>query len=309
METQIPTKPTFSNSHAAGVLYVILGALLFSSKGIFIKLAYRYGIDASSLLALRMLIAFPFYAVIMANTWRNIADTKKPQNPQAWSVLVGMGFLGYYLASMLDFVGLQYISAGLERMILFLYPTLVIILGIVLNKKKPSLPIIAAMFISYFGITLFFWGESQSAQPANLYTGAAFVLASAISFAFFVHYSENLNKRYGSTFFTSATMLTSVFFVLIQALIVHPTFFLGLPWQVWVYSLCLGILGTVIPSFLLNRGMVLLGSGHTALLSTTGPINTLLLSALVLGEHLTILKVLGAALVVSGGILVIKNKK
>ena len=215
--------PPSPHSHAAlanrrhGLLLASLGAIAFSGKAIIVKLAYRYGVDAVTLIMYRMLFALPMFLVL---TWW--AGRGKP--PLTWRdarAVLGLGFCGYYLASFLDFAGLRYISAGLERLILYLNPTLVLGLGVLLFQRKASRQQIVALGVSYAGVLCVF-GREVSLQGANVPLGASLVFGSAVSYAVYLAYSGEEVKRLGALRLTGLATTVACFICIAQFVILRP---------------------------------------------------------------------------------------
>lgn len=283
-------------------LYRTDGSDFFSAKAIFVKLIYRYDIDSITALTLRMLFAIPFFAWIAfrsKNTKTSTSLTKKD-----WGFIF---FLGFYLASLFDFIGLEYISAGLERLTLFVYPTIVLIIGSFLFKRKIKKAEVFAISLTYSGILVAFIGDIQTEGP-NATKGVLFVLASAISYSLYLVGSESLIPKLGSVRFTSYLMLISGLIVVIHFFIVRNPSSLIQPPNVYLYGLALGILTTVIPAYLTTEGIRMIGSGRAAIIGSTGPISTILLAWLFLGESITSSGIAGTILVLIG-VLWIGRKK
>ncbi|KGL62514.1 DMT family transporter [Polaribacter sp. Hel1_85] len=280
-----------------GVFLGVLGIVLFSSKAVMVKLAYTYKVDAITMLLLRMLFSFPFYVVI-AYLYRKekqeIITTKKDF---VWVVFFGL--VGYYLASFFDFVGLIYIKASLERIILFVYPTVVIIL----NRLFFKLPITKiqwfAIILSYLGIVIAF-SDEVDISGNNVYLGAFFVLISAITYASYLVGSGWLIPKFGVVKFTAYAMLVSCICVFIHFSIIGKTDLFNLPWQVYGFGLLIAVFATVIPSFLVSASIKIISSSNFAIVAGVGPISTIVLASFFLNEKLTLLQFFGAALVIIG---------
>ncbi len=281
-----------------GILCILAGTFCFASKGILIKLAYGYGITAIPLLSLRMLFALPFYG--FTALW--LAHKSLPALEKGdLGKIAALGLLSYYLSSLLDFKGLEYISAGLERLILYIYPTLVLLLLAVWKKAPITRRVKLALAIAYAGMLLVFVNDLRLTQAVNLtLVGAGLVLLSTIAFALFVVLAGEMIKKVGASRFTAYAMLAACTGVLAHGATFGDISDLQQPRQVYLLALGLAFFCTVIPSFLMNTGIGLIGSGTAAVLGSVGPIITLFLGALVLGEHLGVIQLLGAALVIGG---------
>lgn len=288
-----------------GILLGVLGIVLFSSKAIMVKLAYQYHIDALSILLLRMFFAFPFYIVI-AYVYRN--DKKEGSNTKTdYLWLVFFGFVGYYLASYFDFVGLVYIKASLERIILFAYPTIVLLFNKIFLKQTINTNQKLAIAITYIGILITF-GSEVSLSGNNTYLGGFFVVLSAITYASYLVGSGWLIPKFGVMRFTAYAMLVSCICVFVHYGIISQTTILSYPWQVYVLGVLMAVFATVIPSFLVSISIKMISASNFAIVAGIGPISTIVLAVVFLNEQLTLWQILGIVVVISGILLVSKNK-
>ncbi|WP_400078971.1 DMT family transporter [Winogradskyella sp. R77965] len=288
-----------------GVFLGIIGVILFSSKAVMVKLAYKYHIDALSMLLLRMLIAFPFYIVIAYYCRK---EGKQTSNRKDYLWLVFFGFVGYYLASYFDFVGLTYIKASLERIILFIYPTIVLLFNKWFLKKAITNKQKLAILITYIGIVVTF-GSEVSISGNEAYLGGFFVLLSAITYASYLVGSGWLIPKFGVMRFTAYAMLVSCICVFIHFGIFSKVNIFNFPWQVYVLGLCIAVFATVIPSFLVSMSIKLINSSNFAVIAGIGPISTIVLAVIFLNERLTLLQVVGTLVVISGILLISKSKR
>lgn len=288
-----------------GIFLGILGVVLFSSKAVMVKLAYKYEVDAITILLLRMLFSFPFY-VIIAYLYRNknqeIETTKRDYY---WVIFFGL--VGYYLASYFDFVGLTYIKASLERIILFIYPTIVILLNRFFLKQPITKVQTLAIFLSYVGIVIAF-SDEVDISGNNTYLGGFFVLLSAITYASYLVGSGWLIPKFGVVKFTAYAMLVSCFCVFVHFSFIGNTDLLTLPWQVYGYGFLIAVFATVIPSFLVSASIKMISSSNFAIVAGIGPISTIILASIFLGESLTLLQFFGAILVIVGIVITSLNK-
>jgi drug/metabolite transporter (DMT)-like permease len=295
-----------------GCLFVLLGALGFSAKAVLIKLAYGYDhqLDAITLMLLRMAISLPFFLAVALWSANDSAKTEDAQrlNRQDWLMILGLGILGYYIASLLDFAGLQYISAGLERLILFLYPTFVVLFTAAIQRRAINRHQALALALSYAGMILVFVDNMAAMASSGLLMGSALVLASAIAFAFFLMGSGMMVKRIGSTRFTAYSMTVACLATVLHFVIQHGVKLLNLPDSVYGLALIMAIFSTVLPAFLMNAGIRRIGAGSASIISSTGPIGTLALAFLLLGETLTLAQLAGTALVLTGVYVVSRAK-
>jgi drug/metabolite transporter (DMT)-like permease len=299
------SKDTTVRNRQIGVALMLFGSVLFSCKAIVIKLAYQYEVSSISLLGLRMAFALPFFLLI-GFFRRERSSTHGPLSGKDFFVIVTIGILGYYLASYTDFLGLQYLSAGMERLILFAYPTIVLILQRLIFKT-PIKPVQwLATAVCYLGIGLAFSGSDFSI--GNKFTlGAALVFSSAMTYSFFVVGSGHFARKLGSVRFTSLALIAASIAVLAHVFISGNTLF-GFPPGLYAYGLTLAIFCTVIPTYLVTEGIRRIGAGDAAILGATGPVATIILEYLILNEHLNLVQGLGAALVIVGVVIIGRSK-
>jgi drug/metabolite transporter (DMT)-like permease len=292
-----------------GCTLVLLGASGFSTKAILIKLAYMADsqLDAITLLALRMLFSLPLFLV--AALWNQRKSSQPPLNKRQWILVIILGLMGYYIASYLDFLGLQTISAGLERLIIFSYPTFVVLFSAIFYRRAMTASVIIALGLSYIGILLVFI-EQVSLASTNILLGSTFVLSSAIIFAFFVMSSGVMVLRIGSVRFTAYTMLVASFATLLHFAFHHNLLITmtAIPLEVYGLSLIMAVFATVLPSFLMNNGIEKVGASSAAILSSVGPIITLVLAHNLLQETITETQLLGTFFVLAGGLVVGRMK-
>lgn len=286
-----------------GLAAGILGAALFSTKPIFIKLVYADGIDALTLLALRMLMALPFYLAIGALAWRRAKDL----TPRLWLAIAANGMLGYYIASYLDFLALEDITAQLERLILFTYPIFVVILGAAFFNQPLRRWTIPALAVAYAGLALVFLGNLQYAATGSLIRGSLLVLGAAFCFSLFQLFGRGLVNIAGAQLYTSVAMSSAGVGLLTHFTLMRPFSDLVVPGDILLLALAIAVVSTVIPSYLINFALGRIGAGTTAMAGNSGPLFTIALSALLLGEPFGGLEATGTALVIGG--MVLFNKK
>jgi len=274
-----------------------LAAIGFSTKAILVKLAYYEPVDAVSLLALRMLFSSPFFLLIALRHARQKQVT--PLRLKDYLALLVLGLLGYYLSSLFDFIGLQYISAGLERLILFLYPTFVVIISALFFGKAFGRKEIVALLLSYAGIGVVF--KDELALPAeNLLLGAGFVFASTLTYAAYLIGAGETIARIGASRFTAYAMLVACAATLMQFLLTHQPQALLVSTRIYQLSLVMAVISTVLPVFMLSAAIRMIGSGHTSLIGMLGPVSTLFMADYFLGEQLSVQQIVGAVLVMLG---------
>ncbi|MEE9336692.1 MAG: DMT family transporter [Methylococcaceae bacterium] len=281
-----------------GSSYVLIAAIGFSAKAVIIKLAYGYGaqVDAITLMALRMLMALPVF--LWVGFWQGKKKGQIFTLKDLLRVFI-LGGLGYYLASFLDFTGLQFISAGLERVILFLYPTFVVLLSAVIFRRPITLREVMALLLSYAGM-IWVFQENMQQGSSDVLKGSVLVLLSAISFALFLMGSGMMVKRIGSGRFTAYSMTVACIATLVHFASVHDFTLLKLPRQVYYLAALMALFSTVIPAFLMNAGIQRIGSGTASMISSVGPIGTLILAYIFLGEELSSAQIIGTFLVLTG---------
>jgi drug/metabolite transporter (DMT)-like permease len=283
-----------------GYLCAALGATLFSTKAIIIKLAYAEGINAETLLALRMVLSLPFYAAI---GWLSVLDRRRTGRalPDRRLVLRSalVGILGYWFASYTDFLGLVYISAQFERLILFTYPAFVVILGALFFAQPIRLAAVAGIVVSYLGLALIFITKATT-PGSNVTKGALLVLAAAITFALYQLFAKNLIGRVGPRLFTCIAMSGAAAAVLLQFGLTQPLSSLIVSPHMLFYGLLLAVGATVMPSFLLNAALQRISAQANATIGTISPVVTIALAVLVLDEAFSPIDAAGAALVIAG---------
>ena len=294
------------SQHAlVGVLFALLAAVGFSAKAILVKLAYLDRVDAVTLLALRMAFSVPFFVGVALWTRRQHAD---PLSPHDRMLVVGLGLIGYYLSSFLDFLGLQYISAGLERLILFLYPTMTVVLSALVYKRAIGRTVMVAMGVCYAGIALVFFHDLGTLQ-GGIVLGASLVFASTLSYSVYLVGAGHAIARIGAARFTAYAMIVATLASLLRFAFTHPIEALGLPLRVYELALAMAIFSTVLPVFLLSYAIRRIGSGSTSLIGSIGPISTILMAYVFLQEGLSLLQIAGSALVLAGVLLVSLNSR
>ena len=286
---------------ASGLALAVLGAVAFSGKAIIVKLAYRHGVDAITLLMLRMAMALPFF-VLMA-WWAG--RPRRGVKPEAlhWRDRLGivwLGFTGYYLASFLDFAGLAYISASFERLILYLNPTLVLLLGALWYRRAISAYQWLGLAISYGGVLLVF-GHEANFSGEGVWLGSALVFGSAVSYALYLSYSGEMVRRLGALRLVGWASAVACVLCVAQFLVLRPLAGLGdLAPQVWTLSVINASVCTVVPVVLVMMGIERLGAGLAAQVGMVGPMSTLMMAGIFLDEPLTSWVLSGTVLVVAG---------
>ena len=295
---------TQSAKFSSGLLLAAAGSIAFSGKAIIVKLAYQHGVDAITLVMFRMLFAVPFF---IAMAWWAGRKQAPLTRQDVWGVL-GLGFSGYYLSSFLDFLGLQYISASFERLILYLNTTLVLMLGWVLYKRKISYRQGVAMAVSYSGVLLVF-GHEVSLVGEHVALGAALVFASAITYAIYLTYSGQLVKRLGSLRLAGLATTVACVFCILQFVMMKQLSALNVAPEVIWLSMLNAIVCTVLPVLMVMMAIERIGPGLTSQIGMIGPMSTLTMGTFLLNEPFNAWILMGTALVLGGVFWVTKAPK
>lgn len=290
----------------SGILIGLTGAICFSTKAIFVKLAYRdTGIEAVPLLALRMIFALPFFVVsafISSAKTGNVRFTRGQ-----WLSVALLGLLGYYISSLLDFVGLQYVSAGIERLILFIYPTLVLLISSLVFKATIQRYQWLAVAMTYLGLSLALFGEINldSAPRETFYYGAVAIFGCAVTYAAYIVGSGRIIPVVGASKFNSYAMSFACIAVLIHYSLTSNESLSGFPPAAYAYSIGMALLSTVIPSYLISESIKRIGA---VIVASIGPVSTIVQAYLFLREPILALQVAGTVLIILG-VLIISRKK
>lgn len=296
-----------STRHPAlsGLLLAAAGAIAFSGKAIIVKLSYRYGVDAVTVIMYRMLLALPFFLMLGWWSERQTFARNNPLSRRDVMGIVALGFVGYYLSSYLDFLGLQYITASLERLILYLNPTLVVLLGW-LMFKKPIQPIrMLAMAVSYSGVLLVFAHEVTLAG-VDVVLGSSLVFASAITYAMYLIYSGQLVQRVGAMRLVGWATSVACVCCIVQFLVLRPLSAAVVPTDVLWLAALNALACTVAPVLMVMMAIERIGAALTAQTGMIGPMATITLGVLLLDEPLNVWIGLGTLLVLSGVYIVSK---
>jgi drug/metabolite transporter (DMT)-like permease len=293
-----------------GFLISFTGAIIFSTKAILVKLAFRNThTDGLTLLMLRMLMALPFYLLIALWSGRKSGNVR--MRPRQWVWVVALGLLGYYLSSFFDFIGLQYISAGLERLILFLYPSFSVLINGVFFRQKISRAQFGALALTYTGIGIAYLGELKidTGNP-NFYLGSFLIFLCALSYACYLSGTGKVVPILGAAKFTTYSMLAATtavlaHYIIRQAVTGSPLLPVG-PGSgtLWEYGFLLATVATVIPSYMLSAGMKRIGANNAAIVTSVGPVSTILQAHFFLGDKIFAEQVIGTILVIAGVLLI-----
>ena len=290
-----------SRSALIGMVLALLAAVFFSVKAIFVKLAYQYGVDAVTLLTLRMSFALPIFAFVA------VRELYKPECPaiglRQTLAMIALGLLGAYLAGLLDFLGLQYVSAGIERLTLFLYPTFTVLLSCLLFRRRIRRMEVTALMLSYIGIALSVQQE-VSLDGEHTMLGVMLVFGSTLAYALYLIGSGELIPRIGTRLFMAISTIVSCIAMVLQFIITRDLSTLVQPLPVYAYALLIALLSTVLPAFMLGAAIHRIGASHTSIIGGIGPVVTIVLAVILLGETMTGIQVFGATLVVAGVLLI-----
>ncbi len=285
-----------------GIAFAFFGVLAFSFRPILIKLSYAaHPVSPNTLLFLRMTLSLPFFLTIA--WWLR----KQPPrlSGRDWFNIGLLGFIGYYGASFLDFIGLQYVGAGVGRLILFLFPTLVLLLSFVFLQKRPTGRELGALLVSYAGIALVVSTQVAPTSEGRLFLfGALLIFGGAFLYAVYLVAGSQVVKRVGSMRFTAYSMAISSLPAILQFFLLEHPSALALPDAVWIYVIVLATLSTVVPVFLQAEALKRIGANHFAIIGAVGPVSVAVTSALGLDEPFTWVQAVGGLLVIFGVLLV-----
>jgi len=268
-----------------------------------VKLAYQYEVDSVSLLLLRMVFALPLYVVV--------ASLKKPASPisrKEYLWLIAFGFIGYYVASYFDFQGLKFIKASLERLILFIYPTLVVLISYLVFRKRITRQQTLGIIITYVGVLVIFGTELQLNNQDNVLLGGFLIFLSAVTYASYLVGSGWLIPKFGSTVFTAYAMIVSCIAVILHYLLLSPTDLFNFSKEVYVLGFLMAVFATVIPSFLISFAIKQLGASDFSIFGSLGPVSTIGLAYIFLDERISTLQMVGA-IVILFGIYIAEKKR
>lgn len=286
-----------------GFLITFVGAVLFSTKAIIVKKAFAdTHVDALTLLTLRMVFSLPFFlgaAFLVSSKAGNVKLTRNE-----WFQVVILGMFGYYLSSYLDFTGLQYISAGLERLILFLYPTFVVLMNRIFFKQKITGTQLIALLLTYTGIAIAYYHEMlfDTSNP-NFFWGSFLVFMCSVTYALYIAGSGRVIPYTGPAKFTAYAMLSATMGIFIHFILRGDYSGVAEAKGMWGYGLMLAIMATVIPTFLLSAGLAKIGTNNVAIISGIGPVSTILQAHWILGEKIHTGQIIGTILVIAGVLL------
>lgn len=289
----------------AGFLITIIGSILFSTKAIIVKVAFaNTSMDALTLLMLRMTFSLPFY---VGAVWLARQKGHTPLTGRQWAMVIGLGLFGYYLSSLFDFIGLQYVTAGLERLILFLYPTFAVFINAVVFKQPVVRTQKVALLLTYTGIAIAYIGELRIGDigNSNFFLGSFLIFLCSITYSIYIVGSGRLIPTVGVTRFTAYAMLSSTAGVFVHFAVGGGTLqkLQEAGTHIW-YGILLAVVATVLPTFMISNGMKRIGSNNVAIISAIGPVSTIIQAHFILGEKIFPAQIAGTLLVIIGVVLI-----
>jgi drug/metabolite transporter (DMT)-like permease len=280
-----------------GVALVLVASVGFSTRGVLIKLAYPYGVDAVTLLTLRMLFSLPLFALMALFAQHGARPISRAQ----WKMVIALGFIGYYLSSFLSFLALQFIPAGLERLLLYLTPTIVVCMSALLFKQRVGRYHVVALVLSYCGILLVMADNLVVASDSlAVLAGGALAFISALTYSVYLIASGTMIPSIGSARFTAYASGTACCFVIVQFLLARDLQALDLPLPVYAYGATMAVFCTVLPTWMMSEGVRRIGANQSAMISSVGPVSTIAIAAIVLSEPVSAVQICGASLVLAG---------
>ena len=297
----------FTQTSFYAAILVVLAAICFSAKAVLVKLAYRYEVDSISLLALRMAFSLPIFLAIGAWAHRSKEKSYALQKRDFLYMTI-FGMAGFYLAALFDFIGLQYITASMERIVLFIYPTLVVLISAIFLKKAIKRIHYTALGLTYLGIAIAFVENIKLDKGEHFLLGAFFIFLAALAYAIYLIGSGNLVTRVGTLRYNSFCMSIAALAIIVHHAIVYQLELFHFAPQVYYLTLIMALFSTVIPSFLITEGIRIIGANNTAIIGSIGPISTIALAYIFLGERLGVLQWVGTFLVIIGVLLISLNK-
>lgn len=291
-----------------GIVLAFVGSILYSTKAVFVKLAYQFDVDAVSLLLMRMMFSLPFYLGIAIYISRKSSNYRLTR--QDYQQLFILGIIGYYLSSYLDFKGLEYITASLERLILFIYPTIVVLIGYFFYKEKISRSQIIALILTYIGIAVVFVGNVEIGNREDLVIGSILIVLCSIFFAIYMVGSGQILPRIGTWRFTSYALTISSVAVIVHYFIENKGVgSFNYPLPVFGYGFLMATISTVIPTLLISEAIRRVGASNVAIIASVGPISTITLAWVFLDERLAVTQILGGFLVLAGVVFISVSRK
>ncbi len=273
-----------------------------------VKLAYRYEIDSVSLMALRMIFSLPFFLIIAYLSNKKSAQKLQLQK-RDWGLIAVFGISGFYVASLADFIGLQFITASLERVILFSYPTIVVLIAALFLNRKIKKSEIFALVLTYAGTGIALFENFKLPNEDNVLIGSTLIFIAAIGYAIYVIGSGQMLKKMGTLQYNSLAMTAACMAIILHHLIVYDLALFHFQKEIYLLTFIMGVFSTVIASFLITGGIRIIGASHAAIISSVGPISTIILAYIFLGERLSGLQWMGTLIVIFGVLVIALNKE
>lgn len=296
--------PAFSQAGMRlGMLAVAASAVLFSAKAVFIKMCYAHGSTAVVLMTWRTLFSLPFFLGLAVYAGIKGRGRIPPLTTRDFAWVAGLGLLGFYVSVLCNMIGLQYVSAGMERLILYVYPTLVVLLSAWFLRKPLASGLIPPLLVTYAGVAMSFGAEAFGARGSRPYLGGLLIFASALCYALFLVGQSRIIHRIGAQRITSYAMLFCCGAVLLQFALTHGWADLRQPPAVLALAAITAIFCTVAPSYLMAWGIQRIGTGPAAVVSSVGPVSTFGLAGVLLGERTGLPQIIGLGLVIAGGLM------
>jgi drug/metabolite transporter (DMT)-like permease len=289
-----------------GIALALFGIVAFSLRPVLIKLAYEYVRDPITLIALRMAFALPFF--LAAALWTTRGGRASMLGVRDLLAVFGLGALGYYLASTLDFIGLQYVTAGVGRLLLFIYPTIVVLLSAAFFKKPVRRRDVAALIVTYAGVALVLSAAVGGENP-DLAAGAALVFGSAVAYAIYLVIGAEVAVRMGAIRFAALAVSAACLCCILQFLLLRPLSALVLPHQVYALMVIIAAVCTVIPVFMTAEALRRIGANQVAMIGAVGPVSAIVLGVIILDESMSPVQLAGAGLVILGVLLATTEKR
>ena len=296
----LPPSPLSRRYRLTGITLALFATIAFSLRPVLIKLAYGYVRDPITLVALRMMFSLPFF--LAAALWSARGGRASRLSLRELLAVFGLGAVGYYVASTLDYLGLQFVTAGIGRLLLFLYPTIVVLLSAVFFKRPVRRRDVAALLVSYTGVALVL-SAAMGGENLDLAAGAALVFGSAVAYAVYLVIGAELTKRIGAIRFAALAVSAACFCSILQFALLRPLSALVLPHAVYGLTFIIAAVCTVIPVFMTAEALRRIGANQVAMIGGIGPVSAIVFGAVVLGESLTVIQLAGAALVILGVVL------
>ncbi|MCC6458837.1 MAG: DMT family transporter [Saprospiraceae bacterium] len=297
-KSELKIRVTARQRFLLGILLLVVANICFSAKAVLVKLLYREGLDVPSVIALRMLLSFPFYAGMAVFLHQRSANVRL--SGREVLAVSALGILSYYVSSMLDFMGLQYVTASVERLVLFTYPTMVLLLSSLFFHKKISSTQVLALVLTYTGVVLAFAAELKLGAQRNIWLGGMFVFGCAATYSIYIVFTGELVHKIGSAKFTCYAVMAATVPALLQSALHNRLDVFQYTWPVYHLSIWLAVVATVVPTFLIVEGIRLVGANNSSVIGFVGPVATIFLGYWFLGEPVTSLQLLGTSVVLAG---------